>query len=190
MPLAGAVDQRGRILDAALVLMSEQGSAGASMRQLAAACELNVATLYHYFPSKADLLRSVVQERRYGERLALEVPPLDLSEPARARLVALLDWLWANALEEQAVWRLLVGEAVRGEAAATEAAREVVDVLALTLERWLDDGFRDVPGDHAAIARVIRAQLLALVVEHLALGAVTTSVAHERAEELASILFP
>lgn len=190
MALTGPVDQRSRILDAALVLMAEQGSVGASMRQLATACDLNVATLYHYFPSKADLLRSVVQERRYGERLALDVPPLDAEAPPRTRLVALLDWLWANALEEQAVWRLLVGEAVRGEAAATEAAREVVDLLALTFEGWLDDGFRDVGGDHAAIARVIRAQLLALVVEHLALGGVTTSVAHQRAEELAAILFP
>ena len=49
-----APDPRTRILDAALALMSEQGSAGASMRQLAAACGLNVATIYHYFPSKAD----------------------------------------------------------------------------------------------------------------------------------------
>ena len=146
MALAGAVDQRSRILDAALVLMAEQGSAGASMRQLAAACDLNVATLYHYFPSKADLLRSVVRERRYGERLALDVPPLDARISPQARLVALLDWLWANALEEQAVWRLLVGEAVRGEVAATEAAREVVDLLALTLEGWLDDGFRERGG--------------------------------------------
>jgi AcrR family transcriptional regulator len=189
-PPSRIVDQRSRILDAALVLMAEQGSVGASMRQLAAACDLNVATLYHYFPSKADLLRSVVRERRHGERLALDVPPLDAEASPRARLVALLDWLWANALEEQAVWRLLVGEAVRGEAAATEAAREVVDLLELRLEGWLDDGFPDVRGDHAAIARVIRAQLLAVVVEHLALGGVTTSVAHERAEELASILFP
>ena len=56
MAVAAAGEQRGRILDAALALMSESGSAGASMRQLAAACGLNVATLYHYFPSKADLL--------------------------------------------------------------------------------------------------------------------------------------
>jgi AcrR family transcriptional regulator len=190
MALADSVDQRGRILDAALVLMSEQGSAGASMRQLAAACDLNVATLYHYFSSKADLLHSVVRERRYGERLALDVPPLDPAVPSTVRLVALLDWLWANALEEQAVWRLLVGEAVRGEGAATEAAREVVDLLALTLEGWLDDGFADVAGDHAALARVIRGQVFALVVEHLALGGVTTSVAHRRAEELAAAVLP
>jgi AcrR family transcriptional regulator len=190
MTVAGAVDQRGRILDAALMLMAEQGSVGASMRQLAAACDLNVATLYHYFPSKAELLRSVVQERRYGERLALEVPPLDPSMPPSARLVALLDWLWASALEEQAVWRLLVGEAVRGEIAAAHAAREVVDLLAVTLETWLDDGFADVPGDHGALARVIRGQVFALVVEHLALGQVSTTVAHQRAEELAAVVLP
>jgi AcrR family transcriptional regulator len=186
--MAVAVDQRGRILDAALRLMAEQGSAGASMRQLAAACHLNVATLYHYFPSKADLLRSVVEERRYGERLVLDPPPLDLDAPPRQRLVALLDWLWANALEEEAVWRLLVGEAVRGEGAASHAARDVVDLLAATLERWLDDGFPELAGNHAAVALVIRSQVFALVVEHLALGEVTPADAHKRAEELASIV--
>lgn len=190
MALVGGVDQRGRILDAALALMAKQGSTGASMRQLAAACELNVATLYHYFPSKADLLQSVVQERRYGERLAEEAPPLDARATPRARLVALLDWLWANALEEQAVWRLLVGEAVHGEAAASQAAREVVDALATTLEAWLDEGFPEVPGDHAALARIIRGQVFSLVMEHLALGEVSPAIAHGRAEELAAALLP
>ncbi|MEQ1787858.1 MAG: TetR/AcrR family transcriptional regulator, partial [Acidimicrobiales bacterium] len=190
MAVTTPVDQRGRILDAALALMAQQGSAGASMRQLAGACGLNVATLYHYFPSKADLLRSVVEERRYGERLALDAPPLDPSVAPRARLVALLDWLWANALEEQAVWRLLVGEAVHGEGAAADAAREVVDLLAITLEAWLDEGFADVPGDHAALARIIRGQVFSLVVEHLALGEVTPAAAHQRAEELATALLP
>ncbi len=184
------VDQRGRILDAALHLMAEQGSAGASMRQLATACELNVATLYHYFPSKADLLESVVRERRYGERLAEDAPPIDTGAPPRERLVTLVDWLWANALEEQAVLRLLVGEAVRGEAAATRAAAEVVDLLGTTLEQWLSTGFPELGGDPAGLARVIRGHVLALVVEHLALGGVSTDAAHQRAEELAAALVP
>jgi len=190
MALAAPVDQRGRIIDAALRLMSEQGSAGASMRQLAAACGLNVATLYHYFPSKADLLRSVMEERRYGERLETEGPPIDPSTPPRERLVALLEWLWANALEEEAVWRLLVGEAIRGEAAATSSAAEVVDALAVTLEGWLAASFPELPGNRAAVARVIRGQVFALVVEHLAVGAVTPAAARERAEELATVLLP
>jgi len=190
MVVSAPPDQRGRIIDAALRLMGEQGSAGASMRQLAAACGLNVATLYHYFPSKADLLHSVMAERRYGQRLAEEAPPLDPAVPTRARLVGLLEWLWASALEEEAVWRLLVGEAIRGEAAATASAREVVDALAVTLEAWLEDGFPELPGDHVALARVIRGQVFALVVEHLALGEVGADVARERAEELAALVVP
>jgi AcrR family transcriptional regulator len=188
-----AADPRTRILDAALALMSEQGSAGASMRQLAAACGLNVATIYHYFPSKADLLRSVMEERRYDERLGTELPAIDGSAPPRERLVGLLEWLWANALAEEAVWRLLVGEALRGEAAATSSATELVEVLAATLEVWLRDGFPELGDDQqrlGEIARVVRGQVFALVVEHLALGGVTPAVARSRAQELASIVFP
>lgn len=187
---AATADPRTRILDAALSLMSEQGSAGASMRQLAAACGLNVATIYHYFPSKADLLRSVMEERRYGERLSLDGPPIRSDVPPRERLTALLEWLWANALEEEDVWRLLVGESLRGEEAAATSAAEVVEVLALALEEWLADGFPELTAEVPVAARVIRGQVFALVVEHLALGAVTPAVARARAAELAGIIFP
>ena len=190
MPVAAVGDQRGRILDAALELMGQQGSAGASMRQLATACHLNVASLYHYFPSKADLLRAVLDERRYGERLARDTPPVDRSAPPRQRLAGLLRWLWASALEEEAVWRLLVGEAIRGGTEATASARGVVEALAVTLEGWLDQGFPELEGDHGALARVIRGQVFALVVEHLALGEVTPAVAGQRADELAALLVP
>lgn len=186
-PSTGA---RTRILDAALALMSEQGSAGASMRQLAATCGLNVATIYHYFPSKADLLRSVIEERRYGERLVDDAPAIDASLPPRARLAALLEWLWANALDEEAVWRLLIGESIRGEEAAAATATLVVDALAAALEMWLADGFPELDGDRAALARIIRGQVFAFVVEHLALGAVTPQVARRRADELAALVFP
>lgn len=185
-----AADPRTRILDAALALMSLRGSSGVSMRQLAAACGLNVATIYHYFPSKADLLRSVMEERRYGERLGTEVPVLDPAMPVRERLVGLIEWLWDNALGEEAVWRLLVGEALRGEEVATTSAAEVVDALAVTLEGWLEAGFPEVQGDAGPLARVIRGQVFALVVEHLALGEVSPAAARRRAEELAGLVFP
>jgi AcrR family transcriptional regulator len=187
---APPVDARTRILDAALALMSEQGSAGASMRQLASACDLNVATIYHYFPSKADLLRSVLAERRYGERLSADAPPLDPAVPPRARLVALVEWLWANALEEEAVWRLLVGEGIRGEEAATASTAAVVDALASALTTWLDEGFPELTLDRAALARVVRGQVFALVVEHLALAPVSPADARQRAEELAALVIP
>jgi AcrR family transcriptional regulator len=186
----GGPDARTRILDAALALMSEQGSAGASMRQLAAASGLNVATIYHYFPSKADVLRSVMAERRYGERLSTDSPPMDPTVSPRERLVAVLEWIWANALDEETVFRLLVGEALRGEEAAISSAREVVDALAVTIEAWLSQGFPEHTGDMGALARVLRGQVFALVIEHLALGGVSVEVARQRAEELASVVFP
>jgi hypothetical protein len=129
-------------------------------------------------------------ERRYGERLSLDRPPLDPAVPPRERLVGLLEWLWANALEEEAVFRLLVGEAIRGEAAATTSAAEVVEALATTIEAWLVEGFPEHTGDQGALARVIRGQVFALVVEHLALGGVTVAVARQRADELAAVVFP
>ena len=187
---AGATDARTRILDAALALMSEQGSAGASMRQLAAACGLNVATIYHYFPSKADLLRSVMEERRYGERLSADSPDLDPDVAPQARLAALIGWIWERALDEEAVFRLLVGEGLRGEEAATSSAVEVVDALAAAIEVWLRAGFPELTGDPAALARVIRGQVFALVVEHLALGGVDLATARSRAAELAAVVFP
>ena len=72
--------RRDDILDVALDLMSEHGAAATSMRSLATACNVNVAALYHYFPSKADLLRSVIEERRYALRLQ-DVPAIDVSLP-------------------------------------------------------------------------------------------------------------
>ena len=55
--------QREHILSTALSLMSQHGVTGTSMRSLAGATGLNVATLYHYFPSKRDLLVAVLEER-------------------------------------------------------------------------------------------------------------------------------
>jgi AcrR family transcriptional regulator len=181
-------DQRSRILDAALTLMSDKGSAGASMRQLAAACDLNVATLYHYFPSKADLLLSLLSERRYGERLGSEAPPLDATAPPKERLVALLTWLWENALGEEQVLRLLVGEAMRGDRDAGGSLSEVVELLELTLTGWLTDGFPELDGDRSVLSRMLSAQVFSLVVEHLALGTITDVVAKARIAEVADVV--
>jgi hypothetical protein len=68
----------------------------------------------------------------------------------------------------------------------------VVDALAATLEVWLRDGFPELgtePDRLAALARVIRGQVFALVVEHLALGGVTPAAARARADELAAVVF-
>ena len=121
-------DLRERILDEALGLMAEQGAAGTSMRQLAGACGVQVAALYHYFESKDALLAAVIAERNYGRRIA---EPLDLDREATAehRLRSVFQQMWDGAIEEEAVWRLLLGEGIRSEPSALPVGRDLLDTV-------------------------------------------------------------
>jgi AcrR family transcriptional regulator len=167
------IESRQRILEAALSLMSEHGVAGTSMRMLASACDLNVATLYHYFPSKADLLQAVLVDRGYLERMRTEAPPKELSSKggdATRRLTRLVAWLWKASLEEESVWRLLVGESLRGDPTARAEALALVDGIDVAVAVWVADVVPEVGDRSEPVGRLVRALLFSLIVEHLALG--------------------
>jgi AcrR family transcriptional regulator len=68
--------RRGRILDAALELSAEGGFDAVQMREVAARADVALGTLYRYFPSKENLLLSVmgVQVEGLADRLALRPP--------------------------------------------------------------------------------------------------------------------
>ena len=171
--MTAVLDSRGRILDAALALMSEHGVAGTSMRMLAGECGLNVATLYHHFPSKASLLRAVLEERGYLDRIAEDRPPSSITrgdpDPAK-RLERLMRWLWWAVQEEEVVWRLLIGEGMRGDPTAREAARELVAALDEAMVGWLEEIVPELGERTATVTGLLRMLLLSLVVEHLAFG--------------------
>lgn len=180
--------QRSRILDAALELMSKHGSTGTSMRKLASACDLNIATLYHYFGSKAELLQAVIAERRYGDRMAGEMPPIDPALPPAERFTALFQWLWDETRAEDTILRLIVAEGLHGNTAASRSARALI----LSVDRWLTDllgkTFPELEHQSApAAARLVRGQLLGLVAEHLVTGETDSQPA---AHNLATTLFP
>jgi AcrR family transcriptional regulator len=186
---AATTDQRTRILDTALALMSERGAADTSMRRLAAACDLNVATLYHYFPSKADLLSSVIAERRYFELLADGAPDIDGSLPVAERLTALLVWLADSAAAEEQLIRLIVGESLRHEPGAVDTVTELLDAMDSALSRWLRIGFGELTVGVDELARSIRAQLIGLLVQELAVPSADRSAAHRRwADDLVSVV--
>jgi len=178
---------RARILDAALALVGELGAAGTSMRRLAAACGLNVATIYHYFPSKADLLRALIEERRYGERMAADDPPADFALAPRARFTTFFAWLVAQTLQEETVLRMLLGEGLRANPTARQSARDLLAALDTTVAGWLTSGFPEIvaltPAEVAA--RSVRRALLALLTEHLATGQADVT---SYADDLATLL--
>jgi AcrR family transcriptional regulator len=189
-PRPGRGNQRERILDTALELMSVHGADGTSMRTLASACGLNVAALYHYFPSKADLLRSVIAERQYAALLAQ--PPIpDLGLPPRERLVALLVAMWEGSVDEESVWRLLLAESFRANPDALTVGAELMATIEGAFNAWLGDLFPELTTAVDVTSRVILGQLFSLLIENLFVDeAERAAHARRRAEDAATVIFP
>lgn len=150
-------NQRDRILDATLRLMSAQGAAKTSMRQLASECGLNVAAIYHYFPSKEALLAAVVEERRYGSRLA-DFPAIDPELSPIERIRAIFRTVWSGAMEEESIWRLLLGEGLRGDETVIRVGQDLMDLVRPGLAGLLKEAVPEVP-DPDRVASVMIGQL-------------------------------
>lgn len=183
--MTATLDGRSRIVATALELMGRHGVAGTSMRTLASACGLNVATLYHYFPSKSDLVRALLAERRYAERFATDAPPVDPDAPAGDRLVALVRYLWDEAMGEESVWRVLIGESIRGDEDVRAAIAELLGQLDAALLVWVAGALPELD-DPAPAARLVQQLLFAQVVVQLAVGGADPERA---ARDLAAGLF-
>ncbi len=93
------------------------------MRDLASAAGLNVASLYHYFPSKRDLLESVLIEQGFLPIRPVQIDPEGVTPPAEPLTLAqLLAEIMTSMFEVEDFVRLMVGEAMRGEATARASA--------------------------------------------------------------------
>lgn len=189
-PPAPRGGQRERILDVALDLMAERGASATSMRALASACGLNVAALYHYFPSKDALLRAVIDERRYGSQLqSLPLPDLRLG-PAE-RLEALILSMWEGALAEAKIWRLLLSEALHGDATAQDVGRDLHHTLEAAMSDALPRLVPEIAVDAGVAARTVTQALMALLVQaSLEDGSSVASDARQAARDLAVLLLP
>jgi AcrR family transcriptional regulator len=192
-PHAAGFSQRQHILDIALSLMSQRGVDGTSMRDLASAAGLNVASLYHYFPSKRELLVAVLAERGFITDLAA-ARPAALTRDAADGLADLLDDILRSMLEVEDFVRLMLGEVLRGDETAHTVGVELFAATQESLERWLEGSepaICDGPGT-PAVARMLRAMIVGLFFEHVAGvldGDGDTAVAfRRRAEEAAAVL--
>ena len=182
-------NQRERILDTALSLMAEQGAGSTSMRQLAKACELNVAGIYHYFPSKADLLRSVIEERQYELRLR-ELPEIDVDLPPRLLLAGLIVEMWRGAEAEELIWRLLLGEGLRGDETAVAMGGELLGKIEAALREWLPRLFPDEEHRTEVLVALVTSQLFAFFVERLFRPGWSLDDVRHRADQIAALALP
>ena len=177
---------RRRILRIALALMSQRGVDGTSMRDLAAAAELNVASLYHYFPSKRDLLESVLVEQGFlplevtvGPRSGRPVPggPPDGATEAGAPdiaaesdLAALIEAILSSMFEVEDFVRLMVGEAMRGEATARSVGLDLFSNFERSMEAWVRTHRPDLDerAGAAEVSRLMSAMVVGLFIQHAA----------------------
>lgn len=180
-------DQRLRILEVTLGLMAREGARGTSMRAVAAACDCNVATLYHYYPSKHDLLRAAIAHRRSTELLAQPFPE-GLAGTVEQRLAALLDHLFVGMTDDEDLWRALLAEAVHGDDDVLGPMLEFAAEFEHALGRWLRDLCPDVPALHEAdIVRALRNVVIGVLVEHLPQREGRRAALESRARELADV---
>jgi len=102
---AGYDDQRDQILAQAAALFAQQGYTATSMNQVAAACELSKAALYHYVRDKHALLALVAEAHvKRLEAVVEEVLAQPLSPDARLReLIVRFVREYANAQNEHRV---------------------------------------------------------------------------------------
>jgi len=169
--------------------MSEHGSAKTSMRQLARECGLNVAAIYHYFESKDALLAAVIDERQYGARLA-EIPEIPADLPAAERLALIYRTVWEGALAEEPIWKLLLGEGLRGEPAVLSVGQSLLDVTRPGLTAWIEVAIPDVVAPPAAVTDLMLGQLFAGFVRHIFDPALDIAVIErDSADALVAALF-
>ena len=116
---AGYDEQRELILARAAALFAQRGYPGTSMNQVAEACGLSKATLYHYYRDKYALLVSI-------------------AEGHVDKLRALVDEVLAQGLAPEPRLRMLIGRIVEEYAGARDAHRVLTEDV-----RFLEPADRD-----------------------------------------------
>ena len=176
--------------------MAQRGVDGTSMRDLAAAVDLNVASLYHYFPSKRDLLEAVLVEHGLLP-VAADGPSPGADKSPDAMLSGLLAEMLGSMLDVEDFVRLMLGEAIRGEETARAVGLDLFTSFQQSMESWLVEHRPDLDGETEApaVARLLRAMVVGIFVEHAA-GVMseddgdTRGLMNTRADEAARILSP
>jgi AcrR family transcriptional regulator len=160
---------RRRILEIALQLMSQRGVDGTSMRDLASAAGLNVASLYHYFPSKRELLEAVLVEHGFLPARA-SAPHMDLDSSGEAKLATILIDVLNSMFEVEDFVRLMVGEAIRGEETARAVGIDLFNSFQTSMSDWIVKHRPDLDERSGAtpVATLLTAMVVGIFVQHAA----------------------
>jgi AcrR family transcriptional regulator len=106
-----AAQRRDQIIEAALRLFARQGFASTSTRQIAREAGITEGLIFHYFPSKEDLLSAVLESRYSYMQQLRQLLDHAADHPAAEVLTRLMtDWL-ATLRRETGISLVLFSEA-------------------------------------------------------------------------------
>lgn len=110
-------DTRSRILESALAVFAERGADGGSMREIAKRAGVNVATTYHHFGSKRDLLMAIFRDLGFLDVGSIDgafAGDVDGRDPVDV-LEELIGFAWIFMHNGANVLRVAYSEALKGD---------------------------------------------------------------------------
>lgn len=165
-------DRREDILKASLNLFAIKGFHGTSMRDIARAANLTEGLIYHYFASKRDLFRAIIDEYSFLPLLRT-LPELAEQLDLRGLLTVLARGFFDVLRQNTQLTRLLLQEIQvfpeEKEAFFADAVGESIVELGGILDARMSDRVREQVDPRVA-ARIFFNSLLAFYVEQEILG--------------------
>jgi AcrR family transcriptional regulator len=120
--------RRRRVLDAALQLAADGGFDAVQMRDVAAAADVALGTVYRYFSSKERLLLEAMAEQQADLRRYLEVhPPQEAT--ASARVIAVLRRANASLRAHADVTGAMVSSIGSAQSENADIVRRVTEIM-------------------------------------------------------------
>jgi AcrR family transcriptional regulator len=120
--------RRRRVLDATLRLAAEGGFEAVQMRDVAAAADVALGTVYRYFASKERLLLEAMAEQQADLRAYLDVHPPAQPTPA-ARVVAVLERANRSLREYPDVTAAMVRSFGTAQTENADIVRRVTEIM-------------------------------------------------------------
>jgi len=165
-------DRREDILAASLHLFATKGFHGTSMRDIAREAEITEGLIYHYFESKRDLFRAIIDEYSFLPLLRT-LPDLADQLDLRALLIVLARGFFDVLKQNTELTRLLLQEVQvfpeEKEVFFADAVNQSILELAKILEGRMNEKARSQVDPEMA-ARLFFNALLAFFVEQEILG--------------------
>lgn len=174
------------MLESALAVFAEHGADGGSMREVARRAGVNVATAYHHFGSKRELLLAIFEEIGFlgRDQDATWVDPA----LGRSRILEqLCVGAWALMSSGSDVLRLAISEAIKGD----PDVRAVFGAWREEGDRYIEEVLRRGGMGGPEVGRrawVVRSIIWGTFVSELMEGGFDAAVLHDHAQRAAATL--